>query len=113
VTECRRSGSYVVVVSLTSDASDRTLGQPAVTTSYLPTAVTLRAGQAAHLAGYLSGLMEGRRALPQGRGRHVVSIISGEPDFPPQRALVEGFSAGVRRPGSRLWPTFRAWTDCD
>ncbi len=61
------------------------------------TAVTLRSGQAAHLAGYLSGLMEARRTLPQGRGRHVVSIISGEPNFPPQQVLVQGFSAGVRR----------------
>jgi DNA-binding SARP family transcriptional activator/basic membrane lipoprotein Med (substrate-binding protein (PBP1-ABC) superfamily) len=60
------------------------------------TALTLRAGQAAHLAGYLSGLMEARRALPQG-GRHVVSIISGEPYFPQQQALVQGFSTGVRR----------------
>ena len=60
------------------------------------TALTLRAGQAAHLAGYLSGLMEARRTLPQG-GRHVVSIISGEPNFPPQQALVQGFSTGVRR----------------
>ena len=60
------------------------------------TALTLRAGQAAHLAGYLSGLMEARRTLPQG-GRHVVSIISGEPNFPQQRALAQGFSTGVRR----------------
>ena len=30
-------------------------------------------------------------------GRHVVSIISGEPDFPQQQALVQGFSTGVRR----------------
>ena len=60
------------------------------------TALTLRAYHAAHLAGYLSGLMETRRTLPQG-GRHVVSIISGEPNFPPQQALVQGFSAGVRR----------------
>lgn len=60
------------------------------------TALTLRAGQAAHLAGYLSGLMEARRTLPQGR-RHVVSIISGEPNFPPQQVLVQGFSTGVRR----------------
>ena len=60
------------------------------------TAVTLRAGQAAHLAGYLSGLMEGRRALPRGR-RHIVSIISGEPDFQPQRVLAQGFSTGARR----------------
>ena len=59
------------------------------------TALTLRAGQAAHLAGYLSGLIEARRT-PQG-GRHVVSIISGEPNFPQQQALVQGFSTGVRR----------------
>jgi DNA-binding SARP family transcriptional activator/basic membrane lipoprotein Med (substrate-binding protein (PBP1-ABC) superfamily) len=60
------------------------------------TALSLRADQAAHLAGYLSGLMEARRTPRQG-GRHVVSIISGEPSFPPQQALVEGFSTGVRR----------------
>jgi DNA-binding SARP family transcriptional activator/basic membrane lipoprotein Med (substrate-binding protein (PBP1-ABC) superfamily) len=60
------------------------------------TALTIRADQAAHLAGYLSGLVEARRALPQGR-RHVVSIISGEPNFPPQQALVQGFSTGVLR----------------
>jgi basic membrane lipoprotein Med (substrate-binding protein (PBP1-ABC) superfamily) len=60
------------------------------------TALTLRAGQAAHLAGYLSGLMEARRALPQGR-RHVVSIISGEPNFQPQEVQAQGFSTGVRR----------------
>ena len=60
------------------------------------TALTLRAGQAAHLAGYLSGLMEARRTLPEG-GRHLVSIISGEPGFPQQQALVQGFSTGVRR----------------
>ena len=59
------------------------------------TALTLRAGQAAHLAGYLSGLVEARRT-PQG-GRHVVSIISAEPHFPQQQALVRGFSTGVRR----------------
>jgi len=60
------------------------------------TALTLRAGQAAHLAGYLSGLMEARRALPQGR-RHVVSIISGSPNFQPQDVQAQGFSTGVRR----------------
>ena len=47
------------------------------------TALSIRAGQAAQLAGYLSGLMEARRT-PQG-GRHVVSIISGEPGFPQQQ----------------------------
>ena len=60
------------------------------------TALTLRAGEAAHLAGYLSGLMEARRPSPQGR-RHLVSIISGEPGFPQQQALVQGFSTGLRR----------------
>lgn len=60
------------------------------------TALTLRAGQAAHLAGYLSGLMEARGTLPQG-GRHVVSIITAEPNFQPQQALVQGFSTGARR----------------
>ena len=60
------------------------------------TALSLRADQAAHLAGYLSGLMEARRAPPQGR-RHLVSIISGEPGFPQQQVLVQGFSTGVRR----------------
>ena len=60
------------------------------------TALALRAGQAAHLAGYLSGLMEARRTLPQG-GRHLVSIISGEPGFPQQQVLAQGFSTGVRR----------------
>jgi DNA-binding SARP family transcriptional activator/basic membrane lipoprotein Med (substrate-binding protein (PBP1-ABC) superfamily) len=60
------------------------------------TALSLRADQAAHLAGYLSGLIEARRTPPQG-GRHVVSIISGEPNFPPQEALAQGFATGVRR----------------
>jgi basic membrane protein A len=40
--------------------------------------------------------MEARRTLAQ-RGRHVVSIISGEPGFPQQQSLVRGFSTGVRR----------------
>ncbi len=40
--------------------------------------------------------MEARRTLPQG-GRHLVSIISGEPGFPQQQALVLGFSTGVQR----------------
>ncbi len=60
------------------------------------TALKLRAGGAAHLAGYLSGLMEARRTLSKGR-RRVVSIISGEPYFPQQQALVQGFSTGVQR----------------
>ena len=67
------------------------------------TALTLRAGEAAHLAGYLSGLMEARRTLPKNR-RHMVSIISGEPNFPQQRILVQGFSTGMRRalPGVKI-----------
>ena len=60
------------------------------------TALKLRTGQAAHLAGYLSGLMEARRTPPQG-GRHLVSIISGERGFPQQEVLVQGFSTGIRR----------------
>jgi DNA-binding SARP family transcriptional activator/basic membrane lipoprotein Med (substrate-binding protein (PBP1-ABC) superfamily) len=69
------------------------------------TALTLRAGQAAQLAGYLSGLMEARR-VPQG-GRHVVSIISAEPEFPQQEVLVQGFSAGARR----AFPSVEILTD--
>jgi basic membrane lipoprotein Med (substrate-binding protein (PBP1-ABC) superfamily) len=67
------------------------------------TALTLRADEAAHLAGYLSGLMEARRTLPKNR-RHMVSIISGEPNFPQQRILVQGFSTGMRRalPGVKI-----------
>jgi len=60
------------------------------------TGLTLRADRAAHLAGYLSGLMEARRPLPKGGG-HMVSIIVGEPNFPQERAWVRGFSAGARR----------------
>ena len=75
------------------------------------TALTLRAGEAAHLAGYLSGLMEARRTLPQG-GRHLVSIIGGKPGFPPQQALVQGFSTGVRRalPGVEILSQYSAST---
>jgi basic membrane lipoprotein Med (substrate-binding protein (PBP1-ABC) superfamily) len=67
------------------------------------TALTLRADQAAHLAGYLSGLMEARRPLPPG-GRHMVSIIVAEPGFPQEEIWSRGFSAGVRRafPGVAL-----------
>jgi DNA-binding SARP family transcriptional activator/basic membrane lipoprotein Med (substrate-binding protein (PBP1-ABC) superfamily) len=60
------------------------------------TALALRADRAAHLAGYLSGLMETRRPLPKG-GRHMVSIIVGEPEFPQEKAWERGFSAGARR----------------
>jgi basic membrane lipoprotein Med (substrate-binding protein (PBP1-ABC) superfamily) len=60
------------------------------------TGLTLRADRAAHLAGYLSGLMEARRALIKGR-RHMVSIIVGEPEFPQEQVWARGFSAGARR----------------
>jgi DNA-binding SARP family transcriptional activator/basic membrane lipoprotein Med (substrate-binding protein (PBP1-ABC) superfamily) len=60
------------------------------------TSLALRADQAAHLAGYLSGLMEARRRLPEG-GRHMVSIIIAEEEFPQEAVWARGFSAGVRR----------------
>jgi DNA-binding SARP family transcriptional activator/basic membrane lipoprotein Med (substrate-binding protein (PBP1-ABC) superfamily) len=60
------------------------------------TGLTLRADRAAHLAGYLSGLMEARRSLIKG-GRHMVSIIVGEPEFPQEQVWARGFSAGARR----------------
>jgi basic membrane lipoprotein Med (substrate-binding protein (PBP1-ABC) superfamily)/DNA-binding SARP family transcriptional activator len=60
------------------------------------TGLTLRADRAAHLAGYLSGLMEARRPLIEG-GRHMVSIIVGEPEFPQEQVWARGFSAGARR----------------
>jgi DNA-binding SARP family transcriptional activator/basic membrane lipoprotein Med (substrate-binding protein (PBP1-ABC) superfamily) len=60
------------------------------------TALALRGDRAAHLAGYLSGLMEARRSRPE-RGRHMVSIIVGERYFPQEQAWARGFSAGARR----------------
>jgi basic membrane lipoprotein Med (substrate-binding protein (PBP1-ABC) superfamily)/DNA-binding SARP family transcriptional activator len=60
------------------------------------TAIALRGDRAAHLAGYLSGLMEARRSLPKG-GRHMLSIIVGEEEFPQEQVWERGFSAGVRR----------------
>ena len=60
------------------------------------TALTLRAEKAAHLAGYLSGLMEARRSRPD-RGRRMVSIIVGEPNFPQEAEWARGFSGGARR----------------
>jgi DNA-binding SARP family transcriptional activator/basic membrane lipoprotein Med (substrate-binding protein (PBP1-ABC) superfamily) len=60
------------------------------------TGLTLRADRAAHLAGYLSGLMEARRSLPKGGG-HMVSVIVGEPNFPQESVWARGFSAGARR----------------
>ncbi len=60
------------------------------------TGLTLRADRAAHLAGYLSGLMEARRSPPQAR-KPMVSIIVGEPEFPQERVWEQGFSTGARR----------------
>jgi len=60
------------------------------------TAIALRGDRAAHLAGYLSGLMEAQRSLPKG-GRHMLSIIVGEEEFPQEQVWERGFSAGVRR----------------
>jgi basic membrane lipoprotein Med (substrate-binding protein (PBP1-ABC) superfamily)/DNA-binding SARP family transcriptional activator len=60
------------------------------------TGLTLRADRAAHLAGYLSGLVEARRSAPRDR-RHVVSIIVGEEQFPQEQMWERGFYAGVRR----------------
>jgi class 3 adenylate cyclase/basic membrane lipoprotein Med (substrate-binding protein (PBP1-ABC) superfamily) len=67
------------------------------------TGLSARADQAAHLAGYLSGLVEARRPLSEG-GRHMVSIVSGEPNFAEQRAMVRGFVRGATRalPGVRV-----------
>jgi DNA-binding SARP family transcriptional activator/basic membrane lipoprotein Med (substrate-binding protein (PBP1-ABC) superfamily) len=60
------------------------------------TAITLHAEQAAHLAGYLSGLMEAQRSVAGRRG-HIVSIVVGETNFPQENVWVRGFSAGARR----------------
>ncbi|HEY3069289.1 MAG TPA: BTAD domain-containing putative transcriptional regulator [Gaiellaceae bacterium] len=60
------------------------------------TTLTLRGDQAAHVSGYLAGLMEARRSLAE-RDRHMVSIIVGEPNFPQEQAWARGFSAGARR----------------
>jgi DNA-binding SARP family transcriptional activator/basic membrane lipoprotein Med (substrate-binding protein (PBP1-ABC) superfamily) len=59
------------------------------------TGLTLRSDRAAHLAGYLSGLMEARRSPPQGR-KPMVSIIVGEPGFSQEQVWERGFSAGAR-----------------
>ena len=60
------------------------------------TGLTLRADRAAHLAGYLSALMEARRSPPQAR-KPTVSIILGEPGFPQEQVWERGFSAGALR----------------
>jgi DNA-binding SARP family transcriptional activator/basic membrane lipoprotein Med (substrate-binding protein (PBP1-ABC) superfamily) len=58
------------------------------------TALVLRADRVAHLAGYLSALMEARRSP---RSRRVVSVIVGESGFPQEAIWARGFSAGARR----------------
>jgi basic membrane protein A len=67
------------------------------------TTLALRADRAAHLAGFLSGLMEARRPLRDG-SRHMVSIIVGEYSFPQEAIWERGFSAGARRafPGVQI-----------
>jgi len=61
------------------------------------TTVALRADKAAHLAGYLSGLMEARRPLRDG-GRHMVSIIVGDPVFRRRRSGLEDFPSALAEP---------------
>jgi hypothetical protein len=56
------------------------------------TAITLHGDQAAHLAGYLSGLIEARRPLSTG-DRHTVSIIVGDHEFPQEQGWEQGFAA--------------------
>lgn len=60
------------------------------------TSITPRGAEAAHLAGYLSALVEARRPLSAGR-RHTVSLVLGASDFDPEQAWEEGFLAGARR----------------
>jgi basic membrane lipoprotein Med (substrate-binding protein (PBP1-ABC) superfamily)/DNA-binding SARP family transcriptional activator len=59
-------------------------------------AFSLRADQAAHLAGYLSALMESRRVLRAHR-EHMVSIVGADPRFPIVQTWVRGFSEGVHQ----------------
>jgi DNA-binding SARP family transcriptional activator/basic membrane lipoprotein Med (substrate-binding protein (PBP1-ABC) superfamily) len=59
-------------------------------------ALSLRADQAAHLAGYLSALVESRRVLRAHR-EHLVSIVGADPHFPIVQTWVRGFSEGVHR----------------
>ena len=58
-------------------------------------AVTFADEQAGYLAGYLSGLIETRRA-PRS-GRRVVSAVGNFPTVPSSKALVDGFARGARR----------------
>ena len=59
-------------------------------------ALSLRADQVAHLAGYLSALVESRRVLRAHR-EHMVSIVGADPHFPIVQTWVRGFSEGVHR----------------
>jgi basic membrane lipoprotein Med (substrate-binding protein (PBP1-ABC) superfamily)/DNA-binding SARP family transcriptional activator len=59
--------------------------------------LSLRADQAAHLAGYLSALMELRRPLRGTQREHMVSIVGADPLFPIVKTWVRGFSNGVRQ----------------
>jgi basic membrane lipoprotein Med (substrate-binding protein (PBP1-ABC) superfamily) len=60
------------------------------------TSLTLQGDQAAHLAGYLSGLVEARRPLPRS-GRHMISMVIGEPNFPQEQIWARGFATRARR----------------
>lgn len=64
--------------------------------SHNATSIALRGEQAAHLAGYLSGLLEARRSIPPG-GRHTIGVLVAEAGFPQERAWEDGFSDGARR----------------
>ena len=63
------------------------------------TALTFADDGAGFLAGYLAGLVPGRRS-PSGRRNSIVSVIGGYP-IPQVTALIEGFARGARkaRPG--------------
>jgi DNA-binding SARP family transcriptional activator/basic membrane lipoprotein Med (substrate-binding protein (PBP1-ABC) superfamily) len=67
------------------------------------TTMTLQADQGAHLAGYLSGLMETRRSRAAHRG-HTFSMILGDPVFDQEQVYGQGFLAGVHRalPGATV-----------
>jgi basic membrane lipoprotein Med (substrate-binding protein (PBP1-ABC) superfamily)/DNA-binding SARP family transcriptional activator len=69
---------------------------PALGGALNATGLRLRADRAAHLAGYLSGLMESRRPLRAGE-THMLSIIVGEPYFPQEQMWERGFTSGARR----------------
>jgi DNA-binding SARP family transcriptional activator/basic membrane lipoprotein Med (substrate-binding protein (PBP1-ABC) superfamily) len=60
------------------------------------TSITLGGDQAAHLAGYLSGLVEARRPIPPG-ARHTIGVLVAEPGFPQEHDWERGFTQGARR----------------